>query len=404
VPLLGECLTTRLSIAPDWFGHGYSTNNPTSFQGAHAGIKFPENYDGAPADTATVVEAIERATHEVSRKSSVKRLFMCFDEGPGIDEQIFRAAKGSMLGDGVFVAMVGNPTLEYEDDHTFARAFHPGSGYYRIKITAPDDDLEPDQIESDEVHVVPRFVAKREDYDKVFPEGNPDRGPRAFGRFRDGDVSGKLITYAMLRAAAEPTEQCFKRGPQIGCDTAGDGADKNVATLYVDSVKVSRDAWHSQDTLASWERLRRLRDHWQAQIGQEIPWRNVHLDAAPIARGIIDLARRQGCGLDCVDFGGSPTHAWRELTGEVSYKNRRAELAWVTRELLRQGKACIPDRYSESWRDLTAAGYDYNLKGELVIEPKDAIKKRLGRSPDDGDADMLALAARSPSVAVMRVG
>lgn len=404
VPLLGECLTTRLNIAPDWFGHGYSTNNPTSFQGAHAGIDFPDDFDGEPADAATVVEAIERATFEVSRKSSVKRLLMAFDESPGVDESIHRAAAGSLLGRDVYAAHAGNPTLEFESDHTFARAFHAGSGYYRIKLTAPDDDQEPDPIESDEAFVVPSFIATREDYDKQFPPGNPDRGPRMFGRFRDGDVSGKCITYAMLRAAAIPTDRCLKRGPQIGFDSAGDGADANVAALYVDSVKVSRDSWHSQDTLASWERLRRLRDHWQAQIGQEIPWRNVHLDAAPIARGIIDLARRQGCALDCVDFGGSPTHAWRELTGDVAYKNRRSELHWITRELIRQGRACIPDKYTESWRDLTAASYDYNLKGELVIEPKEQIKRRLGRSPDDGDADMLALAAKSVTLTVRRVG
>ncbi len=403
VPLLGECLNTKLTIAPDWFGHGYSTNNPTSFQGAHSGIEFPDDFDGEPADTGTVVEAIERATYEVSRKSSVKRLLMAFDESPGVDEQIHRAAAGSLLGSAVYAIHAGNPTLEYESDHAFARAFHPGSGYYRIKLTAPDDDQEPDPIESDESFVVPSFIATREDYDKQFPPGNPDRGPRMFGRFRDGDVSGKCITFAMLRAAAIPTDRCLKRGPHIGCDTAGDGADANVATLYVDSVKLSRDSWHSQDTIATWERLRRLRDHWQAQIGREIPWRNVHVDAAPIAKGLLDYAARQGCHLDCVDFGGGATNAWRDLTGDVSYKNRRAELHWVARELLRTGRACIPEQYRESWRDLTAAGYDYNLKGELVIEPKDEIKKRLGRSPDDGDADLLALAAIAPSATVRKI-
>jgi hypothetical protein len=408
VPLLGECLTTRLNVAPDWYAIGFSTRDSGRFLGFHAGVDVPDDPDAEPDDAVrpeVVAEQIERAAHETARRSSTKRLLLLFDEAPHVDPQIYEASRGSMLGDRTYVVLAGNPHLEYEEDHEFARSHHPRSGYWRIKITAPEGpDEEPDPIDADETFTVPSWLGKAEDYERLYPKGTPLFGPDARGRFRDGDVSGRVITFAMLRAAAEPSDECVKRGPQIGVDTAGDGADKNVMALYVDSVKVSRDAWHSQDTLATWERIQRVRDHWQAQIGREIPWRNLHIDAAPIAKGIVDLARRQGRDLDCVDFGGKATHAWRALTGDVSYKNRRAELHWVTRELLRTRRACVPARYTESWRDLTAASYDYNLKGELVIEAKEAIKARLGHSPDDGDADMLALAAKSPTVAVARVG
>ena len=118
----------------------------------------------------------------------------------------------------------------------------------------------------------------------------------------------------------------------------------------------------------------------------------MHIDDAPVAKGIIDTARREGCYLDCVAFGGAPTNAWRAQTGDVVYKNRRAELYWTLRELLRQRLACIPEKYTRSWKQLAAHTYTQDGKGALLIGPKADVKKALGESPDDADSDVLAFA------------
>jgi hypothetical protein len=51
--------------------------------------------------------------------------------------------------------------------------------------------------------------------------------------------------------------------------------------------------------------------------------------------------------------------------------------------------------------------YGYTSAGQIKVEPKDAIKERLGRSPDVGESLLLSLmedCQRSPRTAVGRMG
>ena len=387
--LRGECRNTTLKVGPDWYAIGFSTNDSARFQGFHAGVEPPDDIDETGGGAVHIADAIERAAFDVGRKSSTKRLLLVFDECFGIDQLIFDAAKGSMLGENVYVLAMGNPTREANDPHESCRMHAPGSMFWRIKISSLN---EADPHTCDEEFTTPRWLARGDELAKLYRPDEPLYKPMVLGQFASGDLSGAVITYAMLEAACEPCEENLKRGPHIGFDSAWKGDDKNVAALWLDSVKVCADEWHGQDTLGSWERLKALRRKWSDEIGREIPWYNVHIDGAPVAAGIIDKARREGCGLDVVDFGGAPTGAWASIIGETKLKNRRAELYWVFRELTRQRKLCLPKSYALSWQELTAHTYRYDPSADLLIQPKDDVRKRLGRSPDHADADVLAFA------------
>jgi hypothetical protein len=402
-PLLGECLITRLNIGPNHWAIGFSTNDSTRFAGFHAGVDFPDDPD-APQDVKPedVAETIARASHEVEKRSSTTELLLAFDECFGVDEVIWDAARGSMLGEHAYVLAGGNPTREYEEPHESCRMHHPGSGYWRICIDARDDP--DDVVECDERFTLPPYMARADELEQRYQKDDPLYRPMVRGQFMIGGAANRVIPYDILKGAEEPSETCLKRGAHIGFDTAWKGDDANVAALYVDSVKVSEDSWHGQDTLATWDRMKVLRDHWSKMIDRPIPWRNVHMDAAPVAAGILDTARRERADIDAVDFGGKPTGAWRGLLGPVNVKNRRAEMYLTLRELLRKRLACIPRKYEQSWRELAATQYSFTPgTDQYVIEPKEAIRSRLGKSPDHADADVLAF-ARSPTVAVARVG
>lgn len=400
--LPGAITNTKLTLGPDWYAIGFSTNDSARFQGFHAGVVPPDDIDsdGDDVKPEQVADAIERAAHDVAKRSSTKRLLLLFDECFGIDQIIFDAAKGSMLGDNVYVLAMGNPTREANDAHESCAMHMPGSRYHRIKIAGLNVE---DPHTADESFVTPKWLASGDELAGLYKPEDPLYGPMVLGQFASGDLSGSVITYAMLEGACEPSDMLEERGAHVGVDTAWKGGDLNVASLWLDSVKVSEDSWRGQDTLATWDRVKQLRAHWSAQLEAEIPWRNVHIDAAPVAAGIIDTARREGALLDTVDFGGAPTYAWRELTGEAKFLNRRAELYWTMRELLRTKRACLPRKYNASWKDLTAATYRYIDGSEkLAIEPKEKIRERIGRSPDHGDADVLAFAKSRP-VAIFRM-
>ena len=64
--------------------------------------------------------------------------------------------------------------------------------------------------------------------------------------------------------------------------------------------------------------------------------------------------------------------------------NMRAYIWYKCREWLRNGGAI--DKDTKLATDLTSVQYGHNAKDQLLLEPKDAIKKRGLASPDDGDA------------------
>jgi len=70
--------------------------------------------------------------------------------------------------------------------------------------------------------------------------------------------------------------------------------------------------------------------------------------------------------------------------GEEEFPNLRSQMWWQMRLDLQQGLVALP--YDESlFRDLCAPTWEPK-NGKIYVEPKESIQKRLGRSPDRGDA------------------
>jgi hypothetical protein len=123
----------------------------------------------------------------------------------------------------------------------------------------------------------------------------------------------------------------------------------------------------------------------------------VNIDVGSNGAGVYDLLMDWGYGdiLTAVNFGSNPIS--KGPTGEDVYFNRRAEMydlmrLWFESDLPVQ----IPDDDSLQ-ADLTAPEWGdgktrYNTSNELVLEEKIAIKKRIGASPDLGDAAALCFA------------
>lgn len=79
-----------------------------------------------------------------------------------------------------------------------------------------------------------------------------------------------------------------------------------------------------------------------------------------------------------------------DKTGRYPFANLRAEVVWKFREALDPASGeniCLPPDH-QLRQDLRAARYSI-VGGKIKIELKDDIKKRIGRSPDRGDAVLL---------------
>lgn len=75
---------------------------------------------------------------------------------------------------------------------------------------------------------------------------------------------------------------------------------------------------------------------------------------------------------------------WLEPLGEEEFKNLRSQMYWLLREDLQHGRIILPDD-EELFQDLITPLWT-TKGGKITVESKEDLKKRLGRSPDKGDA------------------
>lgn len=110
----------------------------------------------------------------------------------------------------------------------------------------------------------------------------------------------------------------------------------------------------------------------------------VFIDAGQ-GQGVIDRLRSLGYRVQETPFGGSP------IRDPEHYVNRRIEMWDEMGKWLKLGGAIPPNTILQG--DLCAPTYGYNPAGKKLLEPKDKIKERIGRSVDLGDALALTFAA-----------
>lgn len=126
-----------------------------------------------------------------------------------------------------------------------------------------------------------------------------------------------------------------------------------------------------------------------------------NLDVGGIGASPIDLARQQGMNVNGINFAEGTDE--RDVSDNFGFVNLRALMHWRTREMLdpervldegEEPPEIFPD--DELFADLIAPKFILKARG-IQIEEKAEIKKRLGHSPNKGDAFVLtSILSRGP--------
>jgi len=156
----------------------------------------------------------------------------------------------------------------------------------------------------------------------------------------------------------------------MGVDPARFGDDEAVIAF-----RQGRDA-----SIIPWQKYKRcsiveLAQHCAEAIEKYKP-DAVFIEGDGVGGGVIDIMKEYGFRVIEVTAGGSPDN-------KDVYANRRTELWGKMRDWL--PTATLPDD-GPLCDDLAAPMYDYSLKGQLKLEPKDKMKRRGYASPNNGDA------------------
>lgn len=180
----------------------------------------------------------------------------------------------------------------------------------------------------------------------------------------------------------EKGETVFDSPLVVGADVARGGDDK---TVFAPRRGVWFDRLHKHPgrTTPSGQSVADLLAVLLAKGG------SANIDVIGVGASAYDISRQRKLKIEGVNFAEASKSSDR--SGKLHFVNVRAEAWWKFREALDPGNnmnvMLPPDDELEA--DLCAPRWVSQTNG-IKLEDKDDIKKRIGRSPDDGDAVVLS--------------
>jgi len=228
----------------------------------------------------------------------------------------------------------------------------------------------------------------------------PLRSQLLHGKFnaKAQDNPYQVIPTAWVQAAMERGKTAPRpelKMTTLGCDPARGGGDKMViapraGNWYAPLIKYAGVQVPDGPTAADFVLLARQDEAVVA------------LDVIGIGTSVYDSLRAKikidreargvapgGSGVVGINF--AEKSLLTDKSGRFKFRNKRAEMYWKFREALdpETGNDIALPYDRELLADLCSARYEIGPAG-IQIEDKDEIKKRIGRSPDCGDAVVLA--------------
>jgi hypothetical protein len=302
--------------------------------------------------------------------------FYLIDESGDIPPNMSRSAEQGLSGceDGLIVT-AGNTTSQsgmLYDVAVTNRVNTQGEVLWMVhSITGDPDD--PKRAMRVDIEWARENIAK-------YGRDNPWVMAFILGQFPPGSINALLsveeVEAAMrLHPRIETYEWAQKR---LGIDVARFGDDRTVifprqglAAFPPDTMRHKRGSAVAVD-IAGAVMFKKL------QWGSEMEFFD---NTVGWAHGAIDVMRAAGNSPTPVEF--------NMPSPNPRYENMRAQCWWEAAEWIKAGGALphLPGMVAE----LTTPTYFYR-KGKLMIEPKEQIKKRLGRSPDEAEAFVLTFA------------
>lgn len=306
-----------------------------------------------------------------------------FDESKAIIADTFDAAEGAFSG-----------ASDDEGLEAFALAMStpgdPNGRFYDIHRRAPGlDDWHARHVTLEEAIAAGRV--SREWAERRRQQWGADSAAyhnRVLGEFWSSDEDG-VIPLRWIELANERWHEWDASGrpdlpgPHVdGVDVARSGEDKTVIAIRRGPVLAELRRSSKEDTMQTAGRVK-------AHLDTD-PDATAVVDVIGIGAGVLDRLREQGC--KAVGFNASAGTKKRDASNELGFVNLRSAAWWSLREQLDPSAgsdvALIPDDLLLG--DLTAPKWRVMSGGKIQVESKDDIRKRIGRSTDDGDGTVQA--------------
>ena len=302
------------------------------------------------------------------------RLLYVFDEAKAIPPATWDAAEGALASGDCYALAISTPG-------------EPQGRFYEIHQRKPGyEDWWVRHVTLAECIAARRVPQEWADQRKLqWGEDSAVYQNRVLGEFASSEEDG-VIPLSWVEAANERWKEHNDADDWdpftcCGVDVARSGADMSVIALrHGDAIKELR-RFSKQDTMATTGAVAGI---LEAHNGKAI------VDVIGIGAGVVDRLKEQGLAVE--PFNASEGTDAKDRSGELGFANKRSAAWWGMREILDPASgrpiALRPDDLLIG--DLTAPHWRVLSGGKIQVESKDDIKKRLGRSTDDGDAVVMA--------------
>ncbi len=327
------------------------------------------------------------------------RLTIIIDGSSALDDDIFEALLGNVVGEGNRLVLLGNP-LRMQG--CFAKTHRPESEWWKRAVTAAE-------VMADPAASLIRGIITKAGVDRLrqtFGEESAAFQSRVHARF-PSSPSDALYSETMLMAAVERWRRgtllynAGHRPYDIGVDVAaneGEGDETVVAVTRKGHV-LQLLAFREPDTMKQVKLLDELAQTYSIAVtmpvlAQAPSWQLMgcpdkyngvsavwYVDAIGIGKGLGD--RLNELGYHVALFNASRRCRYEKHS--LIFANERARVHYQFREMLIAGEVALPDDPMLLAELRVLSGFT-NQSGKLQIVAKDDLRTILGRSPDRADA------------------
>ncbi|MEV8402592.1 hypothetical protein [Streptomyces niveus] len=310
-------------------------------------------------------------------------VLVILDEACGIPGQLWTAADALATGPDCRILAIGNP--DNPASH-FRKVCTPGSGWTQLTISAFDSpNLTGETIpEGMAAALVSREWVEEKARD--WGEENPIYRAKVLGEFTQ-DAANQVVRASDVAACRLPDEKRATADEllpvELGVDVGG-GGDETV-------IRERRGRRAGREWRAHTDRPEKIAPLVLAAV-KETGATAVKIDSIGIGFGVIgELRNAANRGEHTAQIVG--VNVSTAASRPDKYLNLRAEMWWeLGRGLSERGgwDLCGMDNGDTAVAQMLEPRWDVDPSGRIRVEKKEEIKKRLGRSPDNADALLLA--------------
>ena len=315
-------------------------------------------------------------------------MLVIVDEAGGIESGLWESIRAITTNRRASILAVGNPDRSASE---FAKMCQPGTSWNTFKISAFDAPTFTGEPCSQELldHLPSAEFVESARVD--WGESSTMYRAKVLGEFSD-DADG-LIPYSWVVAANERWRNYMTDLPPgteppgralWSCDVASTGADQTVIVRKNGPVLYELERWaFNEDPL---EVAELVRTRVQSVAGSRAV-----IDANGEGKGAYAALRRQQVPVTA--YIGSEGTRRVDSTGTARFERVRSAAWWAMREALNPALGatlCLPPD-DDLARDLTAPRYQVGTNGKIQVERREDTRRRRGRSPDAGDACVMAV-------------